>query len=292
MQRRRLSRLRRSRVRLSACKSVHIVRFLHTRSRPFTPVPRSPTPSRFVVLSRERRSSFASLDRPRSNCGRGAGTSSADRKDKWPRDELNWCPPLRMQRVRVDRCTCSVNSSNARAAATTVRFAKREGERDQIETDGFRKLQEREGATEERLVLRRSSAGVPEGDYRAVFLSPRRSRARAAQAGSRCREPAEVAASGARRRWYSRTVNRPLATRGSDTSVEAADVQQRILRAMPPSRKVALVEDANRTARMLALAGIKLRFPNASPAEHARMLMDLLQLAAQVYGRADRLPRD
>lgn len=56
---------------------------------------------------------------------------------------------------------------------------------------------------------------------------------------------------------------------------------------MPASRKVGLVEDANRTARRLALAGIGLRFPDASEQERVRRLMDILlgaDLAARVYG--------
>ena len=50
----------------------------------------------------------------------------------------------------------------------------------------------------------------------------------------------------------------------TDTSVEAAQVQCRVLRGMAPGRKIGLVEDANRTARRLALAGIDLRFPGVS----------------------------
>jgi hypothetical protein len=72
-----------------------------------------------------------------------------------------------------------------------------------------------------------------------------------------------------------------------DTSPAAADLQVKVLRAMPASRKVALVEDANRTARRLALAGIALRFPAASAKERVRLLMDIVlgvDLAEQVYG--------
>ena len=80
----------------------------------------------------------------------------------------------------------------------------------------------------------------------------------------------------------------PLPNRGvSDTSDDAAEAQYRVMRAMSPSRKVALVEDANRTARRLALAGIQLRCPDASEEERSRLLMDLLlgeELAAQAFG--------
>ena len=77
------------------------------------------------------------------------------------------------------------------------------------------------------------------------------------------------------------------ATSVQDTSAAAADLQAKVLRAMPASRKIALVEDANRTARQLALAGIALRFPTASPQERVRLLMDIVlgaDLAEQVYG--------
>jgi len=73
----------------------------------------------------------------------------------------------------------------------------------------------------------------------------------------------------------------------NDTSDVAAEIQIRLLRAMPASRKVGLVEDANRTARRLALAGIGLRFPDASDEERIRLLMDILlgaELAMRVYG--------
>ena len=73
----------------------------------------------------------------------------------------------------------------------------------------------------------------------------------------------------------------------NDTSDAAAEVQIRALRAMPASRKADLVEDANRTARRLALAGIGLRFPEASLEERIRLLMDILlgvDLAKRVYG--------
>ena len=76
---------------------------------------------------------------------------------------------------------------------------------------------------------------------------------------------------------------RPL----TDTSPEATEVQFRILRGMPAWRKVQLVEDANRTARQLALAGISLRHPEASETERVRLLLELVlgeSLAAEVYG--------
>lgn len=79
----------------------------------------------------------------------------------------------------------------------------------------------------------------------------------------------------------------------TDTSGAAAEVQIRVLRGMPAWRKVSLVEDANRTARCLALAGIGLRFPGASREERIRLLMDLLlgrELADRVYGARPKIP--
>ena len=81
----------------------------------------------------------------------------------------------------------------------------------------------------------------------------------------------------------SKDANAPL----TDTSCAAAAVQIRVLRGMPPCRKVSLVEDANRTARSLALAGIAVRFPGATEELRYRLLMDLLlgkELAERIYG--------
>ena len=81
-------------------------------------------------------------------------------------------------------------------------------------------------------------------------------------------------------------MHRPLPNRrATDTSDDAAEVQYRVMRTMSPSRKVALVEDANRTARRLALAGIQLRCPDASDEERSRLLIELL-LGEELAGRA------
>lgn len=73
----------------------------------------------------------------------------------------------------------------------------------------------------------------------------------------------------------------------SDTDPSSELVRIRILREMPPNRKVELVEDANRTSRLLALAGIRARHPELSIEQQQRQLMDLVlgrELAEQVYG--------
>ena len=48
----------------------------------------------------------------------------------------------------------------------------------------------------------------------------------------------------------------------SDTSEEIEDLLIEIYRGMPPWRKIELVEDANRTARQLAWAGLHSRYPD------------------------------
>ena len=86
---------------------------------------------------------------------------------------------------------------------------------------------------------------------------------------------------------------RPENSDATDTSSAAAAVQIHILREMTPRRKVELVEDANRTARQLALAGISLRYPGASEDVRVRLLMDLLlgrELAERVYGPPPMMP--
>ncbi len=73
----------------------------------------------------------------------------------------------------------------------------------------------------------------------------------------------------------------------SDTDPSSELVRIRILREMPPRRKIELVEDANRTSRLLALAGIRARHPELSVEQQQRKLMDLVlgrELAEQVYG--------
>ncbi|MFQ5701891.1 MAG: hypothetical protein ACE5HU_08625 [Acidobacteriota bacterium] len=82
-------------------------------------------------------------------------------------------------------------------------------------------------------------------------------------------------------------VKRKLTPSVTDTSCAARAVQIRLLRRMSARRKVKLVEDANRTARCLAMAGIALRSPGASAEERLRLLMDLFlgqELARRVYG--------
>jgi hypothetical protein len=78
-----------------------------------------------------------------------------------------------------------------------------------------------------------------------------------------------------------------MATRLSDTSAEAERVQIEILRSMPSWRKLQLVNDLVTTTRILALTGLRERFPAASSEELRRRLASIVlgpDLASRVYG--------
>jgi hypothetical protein len=78
-----------------------------------------------------------------------------------------------------------------------------------------------------------------------------------------------------------------MTARSSDTVPEVEKLQIDRLRQMPPWRKLALLGEMNRTVRMLALAGLRDRYPDESQAQHRRRLADLMlgpELAARVYG--------
>lgn len=78
-----------------------------------------------------------------------------------------------------------------------------------------------------------------------------------------------------------------MATQSEDTDPEIENLLLEGLRRMPPWRKVALVCDMNRTVRALALAGLRQRYPDDSPAQRHRRLADLVlgpELAARVFG--------
>lgn len=72
-----------------------------------------------------------------------------------------------------------------------------------------------------------------------------------------------------------------------DTDADAERIQMEIYRRMPPWKKIQLVEEANRMSRALAMAGLRSRFPDASPDEIRRRFFGLWlgeELAAEVYG--------
>lgn len=77
---------------------------------------------------------------------------------------------------------------------------------------------------------------------------------------------------------------RPLA---EDTSPEAEQVLLKLLRQASPARKLEMIASANRASRELALCGLKMRFPNNSPAQLRRRLASLClgeELAWKAYG--------
>jgi hypothetical protein len=77
---------------------------------------------------------------------------------------------------------------------------------------------------------------------------------------------------------------RPLA---EDTHPDAERALIELLRGASPARKLAMVLSANRTARALALTGLRERHPGESPARIRRRLADLWLgpvLAARSYG--------
>jgi len=79
----------------------------------------------------------------------------------------------------------------------------------------------------------------------------------------------------------------PRSTSFTDTSVEVHAAQLRCYREMSIARKLELVEDANTTARILALTGLRARHPSASERELHLRLFHLLhgsELATKAWG--------
>jgi hypothetical protein len=78
-----------------------------------------------------------------------------------------------------------------------------------------------------------------------------------------------------------------MRTLAEDTHPDAEQVLIGLLRAASPARKMALVLSANRSARLLALTGLRERHPGESPARLRRRLADLWlgpELATRAYG--------
>lgn len=76
-------------------------------------------------------------------------------------------------------------------------------------------------------------------------------------------------------------------TLAEDTSPKTEKVLIELLRKASPTRKFEMIESANRTARALALAGLRERYPQDSPERLWRRLADLWlgpELAAKAYG--------
>jgi hypothetical protein len=78
-----------------------------------------------------------------------------------------------------------------------------------------------------------------------------------------------------------------VAVFSGDTSPDIEDVQIEGLRQMHPWRKMALMAEMSQTVRALAMAGLRQRHPDDTPAQRRRRMADLLlgpELAACVYG--------
>jgi hypothetical protein len=73
----------------------------------------------------------------------------------------------------------------------------------------------------------------------------------------------------------------------ADTHPEMEALQIKLLREAPPWRKLEMVWQLNAAVQVLALSGLKERYPEDSPERLHRRLADLLlgeQMAAKVYG--------
>jgi len=78
-----------------------------------------------------------------------------------------------------------------------------------------------------------------------------------------------------------------MRTLAEDTDPQAERVLIELLRRASPARKMRMILEANRTARILALTGLRERHPGESPARLRRRLADLWlgpDLAAKAYG--------
>ena len=78
-----------------------------------------------------------------------------------------------------------------------------------------------------------------------------------------------------------------MRTLAEDTSPEAERVLIELWRQATPARKFEMISSASRASRELALCGLKMRFPNDSPAQLRRRLAGLWlgeELAEKAYG--------
>jgi hypothetical protein len=76
-----------------------------------------------------------------------------------------------------------------------------------------------------------------------------------------------------------------ILSRDTDPVIERMQLER--LRQMPAWRKLALVSSMNRLVRALALAGLRERYPDDTPAQRRRRLADLIlgpELAAAAFG--------
>jgi predicted component of type VI protein secretion system len=77
----------------------------------------------------------------------------------------------------------------------------------------------------------------------------------------------------------------------SDTHPKMEALQIRLWRQASPARKMHMLAQLNASVRMIALAGLRARYPQANEAELHRRLAGLLlgdELAQKVYGDINR----
>ncbi|HSL42018.1 MAG TPA: hypothetical protein VK897_01210 [Anaerolineales bacterium] len=77
----------------------------------------------------------------------------------------------------------------------------------------------------------------------------------------------------------------------SDTDPKVEALQIKMWRQASPTRKMHMLAQLNASVRILALAGLRSRYPNATETELRRRLADLLlgeELARKVYGEMNR----
>lgn len=73
----------------------------------------------------------------------------------------------------------------------------------------------------------------------------------------------------------------------SDTHPKMEALQIKLLRETPAWRKLEMLAQLNASAQMLAISGLRQRYPNANESELRRRLADLLlgdEIAKKVYG--------
>ena len=73
----------------------------------------------------------------------------------------------------------------------------------------------------------------------------------------------------------------------ADTHPKMEALQIQLWRQASPTRKMQMLAQLNASVRIVALAGLRSRFPNANESELRRRLADLLlgeELARKVYG--------
>jgi hypothetical protein len=78
-----------------------------------------------------------------------------------------------------------------------------------------------------------------------------------------------------------------MSTLFSDTHPDMEALQIQLWRRASPARKMNMLAQLNAAARLLALTGLRARYPQAGAAELRRRLADLLlgeELARKVYG--------